>query len=124
MSARILLVEDEPDNAQIASVACRSAGHEVVHALNGLDALATMETESFDLALVDLLMPEMDGIEFTQRVRSDPRFSAMPIIGVTAVVQPEVLEKLWEAGMTQLVVKPYRIHTLREVIRLVAEQAR
>jgi CheY-like chemotaxis protein len=120
MSPRILLVEDEPDNAHIASVACRSAGHTVVHALNGRDALEALEKDPFDLVLVDLLMPEMDGIEFTRRVRADDRFKGLPIIGVTAVVQPEVLDQLWAAGMTQLVVKPYRIHTLREVIRLVA----
>lgn len=119
MTGRVLVVEDEPDNAEIAILACKSAGYAVSHAVNGREALRVLEQEPFDLALVDLLMPEMDGIELVKAIRADSRLAAMPVIGVTAVVQPEALQRLWEAGMTQLVVKPYRIHTLREVIHLV-----
>lgn len=127
MTGRILIVEDEPDNAEIAKLAIVSAGHSVKLALNGREALEALDlghsqANPYDLALVDLLMPEMDGVELLTAIRADARYADLPVIGVTAVVQPEALQRLWDAGMNQLVVKPYRIHTLREVVQLVLEQ--
>lgn len=119
MTAHILVVEDDPDNADIAGLACASAGYDVTVAPDGAEALEAVEKSHFDLILVDLLMPRMSGTELVKTLRADPRHRATPIIGVTAVVQPEALQRLWEAGINQLVIKPYRIHTLREVVQLV-----
>lgn len=118
MTPRILLVEDDPDNAEIAMLACRSVGYEIEHAANGQEALDRLRHEPFDLVLVDLLMPGMDGVELTRVIRQQPALAHLPVIGVTAAVHAEALERLWAAGIDQLVTKPYRIHTLQEVVHL------
>lgn len=105
--ARILIVEDEPINAELAGVICRAAGHLVAFADHGQQALACLAHDSFDLVLLDVKMPVMDGIELTRLLRADKETSALPIIGVTARASAIDHTLLLEAGMNAVLTKPY-----------------
>jgi CheY-like chemotaxis protein len=107
--AHILIVEDNPANADVASVLVTQAGHTVRLAKTGLDVLRRLLAhERFDLMLLDVLMPEMDGIEVVTTLRETPKHAGVPIIAVTAVTGRRDVQQLRAAGVDEIVTKPYR----------------
>jgi two-component system, sensor histidine kinase and response regulator len=107
---RILLAEDNPVNQMLARRLLEKKGHTVVIANNGLEALAFLEAESFDAALMDLQMPEMDGFEATQAVREREQATKkhLPIIALTAHAMKGDEERCLAAGMDGYISKPIR----------------
>lgn len=83
-NASILLVEDDPDSADIVVRAASQAGHMVHHAENGIKALQALQDHRPDVIVLDLMMPEMDGFEFLRKIRSSETFRNIPVIVVTA----------------------------------------
>jgi CheY-like chemotaxis protein len=106
---KILLAEDIELNQYLARHILESNGMEVSIANNGHEALLLMETNSFDCILMDVQMPEMDGIEATLRIRrfSDKVKASIPIIALTANVHHEDIKKYKEAGMNDFLAKPF-----------------
>ena len=105
----ILYAEDNQANQVFISKFLTGAGHKVKTASNGLQALDLLEKERFDLVLMDIQMPEMDGLEATKIIResSSDRFDpAVPIIALTAYAMKEDKEKFLQAGMDGYVSKP------------------
>ncbi|RMF01909.1 MAG: response regulator [Chloroflexi bacterium] len=108
-SLRILLVEDNEVNRRLAKIMLERAGHQIITAENGRIALDTLETDTtFDVILMDVQMPEMDGIETTVRIRSNPRWTHLPIIAMTAHAMKGDREHLLSVGMDDYVSKPIR----------------
>lgn len=117
--ANILLAEDEPINAQMAAFICRRAGHHVRVAADGLRALELLAESPFDLALIDILMPGLDGVGLTRLIRLDPRHREMPIIGMTALAGRDDQAAMLAAGMTRVITKPCRAGDIEAAIRAV-----
>jgi PAS domain S-box-containing protein len=107
-SLKILLAEDNAINRKLASVLLARAGHEVVTVENGRDAVSECEKGIFDVVLMDVQMPLMDGFEATACIRnlSDRRKSEIPIIALTAHALPGYREKCLKAGMNGYLTKP------------------
>jgi signal transduction histidine kinase/DNA-binding response OmpR family regulator len=106
---RILVVEDNEINQQVARELLESAGAIVTIARNGREAvemLTRSETRDFDIVLMDLQMPEMDGYEATQLLRRDSRLQEIPIIAMTAHALAEERQRCLEAGMNDHISKP------------------
>lgn len=103
---KILLVEDIEANVTLATIRLGRQGHEVTVAWNGLEALKYYEKEPFDLILMDVQMPGMDGMEATRKIRELERDSHIPIIAMTASVMAEDLELCRRSGMDDVVGKP------------------
>ena len=82
--ARILVVDDRPTNRQLLCALLRYHGHELIEAGNGALALDSLRRDAPDLVITDIMMPVMDGYEFTRQVRADPKIAATPIIFYTA----------------------------------------
>ncbi|WP_431283820.1 ATP-binding protein [Humitalea sp. 24SJ18S-53] len=123
--ARILVVDDLSANRLVAQSMLQAAGHRVTCATDGAEALALVEAENFDLVLMDLQMPVMDGLEATRRIRAlpSPR-NAIPVLAVTASALPEQVASCREAGMDGHLSKPVdRDGLLAEVARLLEQQA-
>ena len=118
---RILLAEDNRVNRFLAVRLLEKAGHSVQTATNGHAAIAALEAERFDLALMDLQMPEMDGLEATARIRARERDSGghLPIIALTANAMVGDQQRCLEAGMDGYVSKPIDITRLFAEIRRV-----
>jgi CheY-like chemotaxis protein len=115
---RILLVEDSLVNQKLAVALLEEQGHAVTVAGNGRDALAAIESERFDLVLMDLQMPEMDGLEATSRIRQREQQtgSHLPIVAMTAHALAEDRQRCLEAGMDGYIAKPIRSGQLSEAI--------
>ncbi len=116
---KILLAEDNLVNAKVASGFLTRMGHTLVTAVDGKEALAVLSTDSFDLVLMDVEMPEMDGLEATQRIRggeAGPENSDIPVIAMTAHALNEFREKCEAAGMNDFVAKPVDFCELGAII--------
>ncbi|WP_186445965.1 response regulator [Paenibacillus cremeus] len=103
----VLLVDDDVRNVFAISNVLEMYGMQVTLAENGLEAVKILEERSdFDLVLMDIMMPEMDGYEATRVIRSNPQYSELPIIALTAKAMKEDREKCIESGASDYIVKP------------------
>jgi two-component system sensor histidine kinase/response regulator len=111
---RILLVEDNPINQKVAQRLLEKAGHNVTIANNGREALDYIGRQKFALVLMDVQMPEMDGLEATMAIRQYERASGehVPIVALTAHAMNGDRERCLEAGMDGYVTKPVVQQTL------------
>lgn len=103
---KLLLVEDNEINQQVAKEMLEQEGFDVDIAMDGLEAVQKIRTSVFDAVLMDLQMPIMDGYEATRIIRSEPRFNDLPIIAMTAHAMTDVKEKCLSIGMNGYVAKP------------------
>ncbi len=110
----VMVAEDNLVNQQVAEGLLTRWGCEVRVVANGVEALEALEERIPDLILMDVQMPEMDGLEATRLIRLDSRFAAVPILALTAHVLPEERLKCQEAGMDDYVPKPFKPGELRE----------
>jgi Signal transduction histidine kinase len=115
---RVLLVEDNRVNQVVASNYLKKWSHEVVVANNGAEAVELIQSKEFDLVLMDLQMPEMDGFEATRRIRQMPEsyFKSIPIIALTASVSAEMRSGVLEVGMNEYLTKPFRPTDLMNMV--------
>jgi PAS domain S-box-containing protein len=104
---RILLVEDNAFNQQVATEILEGVGATVCVANNGYEALDLLSQEYFDCILMDMQMPDMDGIETTQRIRANPALPGKKIIAMTANASKEDRERCLAAGMNDFISKPF-----------------
>ncbi|MEO8493758.1 MAG: response regulator [Planctomycetota bacterium] len=117
-SLRILLTEDNLINQRVAIGFLEERGHQVVVANNGREALVAVEKETFDLILMDVQMPEMDGFEATEaiRARERGRGTHIPIIAMTASAMKGDQERCFQAGMDSYVSKPVHADQLFKAV--------
>ncbi len=114
--ARILLVEDNPVNQLVAKGMLAKLGCQVELATQGVEALARLEEQAFDLVLMDCNMPVMDGYEATRRIRERGRWPGLPVVALTANAMPEERERCRAAGMDDYLAKPFRREDLLAVV--------
>ena len=112
----ILLVEDNQVNQLVASGILKKLGHRVGHADNGKRALEALESQHYDLVLMDCQMPVLDGYQATRALRRDPRWQSLPVIAVTGNVMEGDKQACLDAGMNDYITKPYSREQLETVI--------
>ena len=116
----ILLVDDNELNREIAHEAIHRhfENASITEAVNGKEAIDTLENQDFDLVLMDMQMPEMSGTEAARRIREfdDSLKRDLPIIALTASATPEEIEKALESGMNRHLGKPFKPHQLAQVM--------
>ena len=124
-SLRILVAEDNLVNQKVALRILEAAGHQVVVANSGTEALKKLEEQSFDLVLMDLQMPEMDGFDTTRAIRESEQRSGihMPIIAMTAHAMKGDRERCLETGMDEYISKPVDANELLQLIARVMRAA-
>jgi DNA-binding response OmpR family regulator len=110
--AKILIAEDEKQIADMISFKLVNAGHKVVRAPDGEQAMACAQRETPDLILLDVMMPGLGGIEVLRRLKNDPALRSVPVIMVTAKGhERDVLSGL-RGGATDYIVKPFSLKEL------------
>lgn len=113
----VLVADDDPDILQLVSLRLASSGYEVMAAGDGEQALNAALERTPDLALLDVMMPKLDGYEVTARLRSDERTRHTPVILLTARVQEEDVARGTQAGADDYVKKPFSTQELRERVQ-------
>ncbi len=123
-SSRVLLVDDIAMNRDVIGSFLVAAGHEVVLAASGQEAVRLASDQAFDVILMDVRMPEMDGLEATRQIRAlpDPR-GQVPIVALTAYSFPEQIAQSCAAGMDGHLTKPIDYATLTRAITVVIARA-
>ena len=115
MARRILLVEDNPSNRELFVEILRLNNEYELHvAENGMRALEILETFSPDLILMDIHMPEMDGLAVTRAIKSIPELSSIPIVALSALAMKSDIQSALEAGCSDYITKPIRIRSFLE----------
>ncbi|NTW00373.1 MAG: response regulator, partial [Oscillochloris sp.] len=120
-SARILLAEDNEMNILAISDYLQSKGHQMVIARNGREAIDQFSETQPDLILMDIQMPEMDGLEAIRRLRALPECATTPIIALTALAMPGDRERCLDAGASAYMMKPISLRGLTEIINQLVE---
>jgi CheY-like chemotaxis protein/MinD-like ATPase involved in chromosome partitioning or flagellar assembly len=121
--ANILIVDDDRDLLKLVQTVLSRAGHTLTLAMNGAEALEATQTQDFDLAVVDVMMPVMDGYELTRRLRAAERTRLMPILILTARTQVADQMSAADAGADAYLGKPLSYKDLTDKVRQLIEAA-
>jgi DNA-binding response OmpR family regulator len=117
MTLKAVLAEDDPDIQLVARLSLKRAGFQVLVASNGAEALAKVTSEQPDVALLDWMMPELDGVEVCRRLKADPSTAAIPVIFLTARSQEQELKTGLSMGAIGYITKPFDALTLGSRVR-------
>ena len=118
--SKAMVIDDSRAIRMILANTLQELGYEVCHAGNGKEALAAVERENggISLFLVDWNMPEMNGLEFVKHLRSDSRFSSVPLMMVTTETEMQQMTTALEAGANEYVMKPFTKEIIADKLRL------
>jgi DNA-binding response OmpR family regulator len=114
----VLVADDDPDIVTLVAVGLKKAGYEVVTASDGEEALQAVLARRPDLAIVDVRMPKVDGLELIRRIRADQESNGMPVIALSARVQEGNIAEGFAAGADEYLKKPFSPKELVELVRL------
>jgi len=113
----LMVVDDEPDNFDVIETLLADESYQLHYAASGVETIADLETYNPDLILMDVMMPQMDGIEVCRQIKAMPRWQAVPIIMVTALSAKEDLAKCLAAGADDFISKPINAIELRARVK-------
>ncbi len=119
MAKTILAVDDSASIRQMVSFTLKSAGYEVIEAVDGMDGLEKAKSKSVNLILTDQNMPRMDGLTLIKNLRALPQYAATPILMLTTESSDAMKSQGRAAGATGWLVKPFDPQKLIEVVRKV-----
>jgi CheY-like chemotaxis protein len=114
----ILLIEDYADTREMISILLRRKGYNVVEAEDGIEGLLKAAWQNPDLILMDLALPEMDGVEATRRIHSTPKLADIPIIVLSAYLNEAVERDVLAAGCVEMFPKPFDAGSFLECIEV------
>ncbi|HPH96353.1 MAG TPA: response regulator [Anaerolineaceae bacterium] len=121
---RLLIVDDVETNRDVLTRQLQKQGHTITTAINGREALERVACETFDLVLLDLMMPELDGFEVLQRLKADPHTQAIPVIMISALDELEGVVRCIEMGAEDYLPKPFNPVILRARVGACLEKKR
>ena len=115
---KLLLVEDNKLNQIVVKFSLKRFGYDIVTANNGIEAIEEFKRGDFDFILMDVMMPEMDGLEATKQIRQLENGSTIPIIALTADVITATADKCRDCGMSAHMSKPFEVEKLFDILKL------
>jgi putative two-component system response regulator len=114
---RVLVVDDTPKNIQLLASVLKANGYEVGFAVDGYKALEALQRERYDLVLLDVMMPGMDGFTVCRKIKEDPALQPIPVIFTTALNDTESIVKGFEVGGADYITKPFNTVELLARVR-------
>jgi two-component system response regulator MtrA len=121
--ARVLVADDDEDILALVKAVLERAGHEVITVHDGAQALESVQAKSPDLVVLDISMPELDGLEVLRRVRADAVTRDLPVILLTAQAQEVDVERGYATGASAYVKKPFSPRELAERVDALLPQS-
>jgi len=121
MAKTILVVDDDENILNLEKTILEQKGFAVTTAGGGPDALALLEKQTFDLILLDVMMPEIDGFEVCRRIKEDERLAQIPVIFLTAKGGGDALAEGFESGAVMYINKPFTANKLLTIVNTMLE---
>jgi DNA-binding response OmpR family regulator len=121
MAKRILVVDDDENILNLERTILEGKGFEVVAASSGARALEILAKEAFDLILLDVMMPEIDGFTVCRKIKEDSRLKEVPVIFLTAKGGGEALAEGFESGAVMYINKPFTANKLLTIVNTMLE---
>jgi len=115
-SKTVLIIEDEEDAAELFAEMMRVSGFRVLKTSNSTPALAMMAAEKPDVIILDIMMPDISGLEILRQMRRDPELSNIPVVVVSAKSMPADIKNGMEAGASTYLTKPVGFLDLKEAV--------
>jgi DNA-binding response OmpR family regulator len=115
---KILVVEDDNDSREALVAMLETLGHQPTAFSSGKEALEKVGDSSFDIALLDIMMPEMNGYQLLEELRKVPAFTEIPVIMVTAKDQDDEIIEGYQHGADYYITKPYTVRQLEYGIKI------
>lgn len=115
----ILVVDDSASSRQLAASTLQDAGYETIMAVDGKDAMIKLISNRVDLIISDLYMPNINGIEFTRKVRKSERFKYLPVIMMTTESQKDKVIEAINSGVTAWLLKPFTTEQILQITKKV-----
>jgi len=120
---KIVIIEDEPDTAEMYAEMMRISGYEVVKYFGGLSAVAQLVDQQPDAVVLDLMMPDLSGLEVLNYIKEQPGLSSLPVIIVSAKTMPEDVEAGLKAGAVAYLTKPVSFSDMRAAVEEAVSQS-
>ncbi len=121
MAKRILAVDDDENILNLERTILEQKGFHVTGARGGAEALTLLSQQTFDLVLLDVMMPEVDGFTVCRRIKEDSRLKDMPVIFLTAKGSAEALAEGFESGAVMYINKPFTANKLLTIVNTMLE---
>ena len=121
MAKRILVVDDDENILSLERTILEQKGFDVTTAAGGAEALQVLGERTFDLVLLDVMMPEIDGFTVCRRIKEDPRTRELPVIFLTAKGGGEALAEGFESGAVMYINKPFTANKLLTIVNTMLE---
>ena len=121
MAKRILVVDDDENVLNLERTILEGKGFEVTSAAGGAEALKLLGAGSYDLVLLDVMMPEVDGFTVCRKIKEDPRLKDLPVIFLTARGGGEALAEGFESGAIMYINKPFTANKLLTIVNTMLE---
>ncbi len=107
--AKIVFCEDDPSVQKLIRLALRSTPHDIYLAGNGAEGLNLIERELPQVVFTDISMPELDGLQLIQKLKARAHLKHIPVVVVTASVQPDQIEEVYRYGVADILAKPFSV---------------
>jgi len=117
-------VDDDPALQQLITTLLNRAGITPINAMNVTEARAALEDSMPDLILLDLMLPEMSGIDYLKELRANDRFEDLPVVILSALADPDQIREGLDAGADRYLTKPYLANNLLRTVKEVLKQGR
>jgi DNA-binding response OmpR family regulator len=121
MAKRILVVDDDENILSLEKTILEQKGFDVTGAGGGVEALKLLAEQEFDLVLLDVMMPEVDGFTVCRKIKEDPRLKDVPVIFLTARGGGEALAEGFESGAVMYINKPFTANKLLTIVNTMLE---
>ncbi|MFI5184741.1 MAG: PleD family two-component system response regulator [Vicinamibacteria bacterium] len=121
MAKRILVVDDDENILNLEKTILEQKGFDVTGAAGGVEALKLLAEQVFDLVLLDVMMPEVDGFTVCRKIKEDPRLKDIPVIFLTARGGGEALAEGFESGAVMYINKPFTANKLLTIVNTMLE---
>jgi two-component system cell cycle response regulator DivK len=120
----ILIVEDNEKNMKLVRDILQHQGHTTLEAVTGIDGVRIAKEAKPDLVLMDIQLPDIDGITALRRIRAEPLLDAMPVLAVSASVMPDEQQKIVTSGFDAFIIKPINLKQFRDTVKRFLAQGR
>lgn len=124
LGSRVLVIDDDPSLQTLVGMLLGRVGIQITSAETAVEGIRLLNEEEFDILILDLMLPDMDGLELLKSLRQDDRFDTLPVLILSARADPAAISKGLKGGADGYLTKPYLPHSLTQRVMTMLSQGR